>query len=334
MAYRWKDDPWWSEAPGRPFRLAALGLAVGLPALLFAALVRNAVVQPTTPADPISLLAKRMTGDPDRDVRLDAIRELWQGEHKDKVIEALHGAPHAARIEVADFLVEQGPEVVPELLGLLFDQRARSAAIGVILRLGPAAAPRLIAELPQSSDDMTTILFGILAGLGPAAAEQTVPAARQMLRTGDAVARRAAGEALGQLGPTAIQAIPDLIAAVGDANLGVRMQCMQTLSGFGAAADSAVPAIAKSLRDPLATGAACVALGKIGVAAIEPLAAALDDPAPEVRQAAAEALGAIGSSAVHVKDRLLRLSQEDANFRVRRAAGTALDAITAAANSR
>jgi HEAT repeat protein len=81
--------------------------------------------------------------------------------------------------------------------------------------------------------------------------------------------------ALGEFGPKAKAAVPDLTRLLADPNVEMRMQAAFTLGKIGPDAKSAVPALAKALGDshtPVQYGAA-FALGKIAVKDKEAMAA-------------------------------------------------------------
>jgi HEAT repeat protein len=85
------------------------------------------------------------------------------------------------------------------------------------------------------------------------------------LTAGDAVSRRRAVGALGDLGADAVPAAPALAQALVDENPFVRQEAAEALGGIGPGAAAAVPALIE----------------------------ALDDPDPGVRKSAAAALAAI-----------------------------------------
>jgi HEAT repeat protein len=85
------------------------------------------------------------------------------------------------------------------------------------------------------------------------------------LTAGDAVSRRRAVGALGDLGADAVPAVPALAQALVDENPFVRQEAAEALGGIGPGAAAAVPALIE----------------------------ALDDPDPGVRKSAAAALAAI-----------------------------------------
>lgn len=111
---------------------------------------------------------------------------------------------------------------------------------------------------------------------------------REDLRKGSAQARVDAATALGRLGPDAIDAVPDLIVAAGDQDVGVRLAAVKSLGQIGGGAK----------------------------AAISNLVGNLIDSSPEVQLAAVDALEAIGLPA-RGDIRVLKAAAESKNSRVR-----------------
>ena len=108
--------------------------------------------------------------------------------------------------------------------------------------------------------------------------------------------RAAAARILGELGPAAKDAVPDLQAALGDADKDVRRCAARSLGDIGKASKPAVAALGKTLKDPDAQvrQASAYALGRIGDPAAKPyLEAAKKDANEGVKHAAKEALKAI-----------------------------------------
>jgi HEAT repeat protein len=108
--------------------------------------------------------------------------------------------------------------------------------------------------------------------------------------------RAAAARILGELGPAAKEAVPDLQAALGDADKDVRHAAARSLGDIGKASKPAVKALAKTLKDPDASvrQASAYALGRIGDPSAKPyLDAAKKDTNEGVKRAAKDALKAL-----------------------------------------
>ena len=185
-------------------------------------------------------------------------------------------------------------------------------------------SPGLLAALRDAEEDVRRAAAEALGEIGDAAA---VPGLLAALRDADADVRREAAWALGRIGDAA--AVPGLLAALRDADADVRWAAAAALGRIGDAA--AVLGLVAALRDAdeRVREAAAWALRKIGDAAVVPgLLAALRDADADVREAAAWALGKIGDAAA-VPGLLAALRDADAD--VREAAARALGEIGDAA---
>jgi HEAT repeat protein len=105
--------------------------------------------------------------------------------------------------------------------------------------------------------------------------------------------RSEAGYAIGDFGPDAKGAVPDLVKALADKESGVRASAIKALEQIGPEAKAAVPDLIKALgdkEDVLRTQSVPLALRQIGPGAVSALIKALADHDPKVRQAAGLAL--------------------------------------------
>lgn len=166
-----------------------------------------------------------------------------------------------------------------------------------------------------------------LGRMGPMAVE-AVPTLIAALGDERLEVRKAAIDALGKIGPAAAEAVPALVAAFLDSDAYIRHAAATALGEIGPSASEAVPTLITVLRKgPLddRIGAA-FALGGIGPAAAEAvptLIVALGDDSPGLNLASAHALGGIGPATPEVAPALVgALSRDDAG--VRRAAAEAL----------
>ncbi len=103
--------------------------------------------------------------------------------------------------------------------------------------------------------------------------------------------RRQAAEVLGAIGDS--RAVPSLVAALGDPNIGVRWHAIEALGKIGTGAVEPLVSVLGSSDNGVRWWAAA-ALEKIGVRAVGPLIRALGESSWELRQQATEVLGAIG----------------------------------------
>ena len=132
-------------------------------------------------------------------------------------------------------------------------------------------------------------------------------------------------EALGQIGPAAVAAVPALITALRDYNSDARSSAARALGVIGPVAPNVVPALITALGDEdsdVQLGAVG-ALGKIcpdAADAVPNLITALGDKDSNVRSKAAEALERIGQAAL----RALITALSDVRWHVRWGAAGAL----------
>lgn len=290
--------------------------------------------------------------------------------------QALASAPEpAARAAAAWALGRQGPAAVaavPLLAARLGDTRedsgVRALCAQALARIPGGLAPARDALAVALTDDRQTVRWAAAQAWAtqPAAADATTLALlRRLARPGpDPYVRAFAVWSLGQWGPAAAEALPELVLALDDARLGLG-SAAQALAKLGPAAAPAVPALAAQLEAPEARRRwnAAAALGRVGPAALtaEPtlvralntdddarvraqaalalgrlgavsasalraLSARLGDEASEVRALAARALGFVGAPA-RVAVPALNAAARDEDARVRREASKALRRI-------
>ena len=139
-----------------------------------------------------------------------------------------------------------------------------------------------------------------LAFAAPLSAQADVPKDVQelvvTLKSEKVAERAAAARILGEMGPKAKDAVPDLQAALGDADTEVRRSAARALGDIGGASKPSVPALGKALKDPDAQvrQSAAYALGRIGDPLAKPmLEAARKDTNDNVKREAKEALKAL-----------------------------------------
>ncbi len=157
-------------------------------------------------------------------------------------------------------------------------------------------AGALIAIAQLGNEELAVKLAAAFGGSGGTAALKSITS------TSGGQVRASAAEALGKIGPDAVDATPALVAALYDPGENVRASAAEALGKIGPAAAAAAPALLAALydRDKNVRASAAEALGKIGPAAAPTapdLVTALHDPDKNVRASAAEALDKIRRSA-------------------------------------
>jgi HEAT repeat protein len=158
---------------------------------------------------------------------------------------------------VLETLGQDAKDAIPELIGLwrlskgAHDETAPRVA-KVLVNIGPAAVPRLIALLKEKelSNDVgfsfsRPAVAAALGNIGPAAA----PALGEIVQHQDRNVRHQAFWALEQLGPNARTAVPALIEALKNGKDEVRWYAALALARIGPEARSAVPALIEALKD-------------------------------------------------------------------------------------
>ncbi len=252
-------------------------------------------------------------------------RSRVEGERRDGVelhLDAAVVVPEVAPPGATPSAPPAVPAKAPPGMGALLARlrgpsvRDRENAAYALGKLGPTAAPALLATLRADSSDAV---------------------------------RAAAADALGGILPPPLGVVDALTAVVGDATqpISTRRAAAGSLGRFGAASERAIPALVTAMRTGglggydtttgdyagtrvKAASPAAIALGRIGPAALPSLAEALGDADADVRRDAATGLEALGPRALPALGRLSALLQ-DADFRVRVAAAQAVGAQGAVA---
>ena len=250
--------------------------------------------------------------------------------------EMLKDAQPSQRLMAARQLLQEGDEdrklVVPVLRELVKAGQPfeRIQAAQLLAQADPDRRDEAVAALREMMKDRQTRQAAVsaLAGMGPDHAAVAVPVLREMLRESDIGARMQAVNALGQFGPAAKDAIPELAELLTDRQFGftaaqalgrigsdavpslvkalesgdqqTQRAAVQALSQIGPDAAAAVPVLLKMLTAPDRSGSRVMvqsALRRIGPAAAPELAKLLISKETAVRRAAAEALQQFGGDA-------------------------------------
>lgn len=195
------------------------------------------------------------------------------------------------------------------LIALLTDKDdfIKEQAIETIANLG-ADAPDAIAALADTlppPEKWRSGLRGYGKPLGPAF-RPAVPVLIKALSNGNEDIRFQACTLLGQIGPGAHYAVPDLIDLLGVTRESYRVEAiLETLASIGPRATEAIPLLARNVKFT----AVVMCLGSIGPeakVAIPALKKSLTDPDPLVRLAATFALARIEKDVVKYRDALVR----------------------------
>lgn len=172
-------------------------------------------------------------------------------------------------------------------LGLMNERKSRSdeEILDDLVALGEKSVPALIEALKDNNHKVREIVISVLGTIGKDSdAIKIIPALIQTLKSEDAYDRQNAACALGQIGPSARQAVPalirslkdtdnkvrisafwalhyiepavaskevvgPLIEAMGDNNESVQIDAAKALGAIGPAAEEAVPSLIKTLKN-------------------------------------------------------------------------------------
>lgn len=195
-------------------------------------------------------------------------------------------------------------EAIPALVKALGDTYPgmAEAASGALILLGDEAVPALIGAL--QNDPNAKVRSDVAGILEAERASAAIPALIAALKDADPGVRRASASNFYLLGPPAKVSISALIGALKDQDSGVRLGAATffvTLGHkFGPEVKMAVPALVSALQDPLVRETAFQALASIGPeaeSAIPALSDKLRDQEPWVRSDAATVLASIGPDA-------------------------------------
>lgn len=217
------------------------------------------------------------------------------------VVESLLGSRReSVRIHALLVLGKMGPAAKPTIPALLrslddADRHVRSAAAQSVASVGQDDArvcSALMARLDTEDRDLVIRPLSRFKGQ----ARDAVPMLVKIMNgKHPSVVRWNAARTLGKIGPDAAAAIPDLIAALTDADDHVREHSAEALGDIGPLSTAAVPNLTAMLTDPitLIRRDAVRSLGNIGEAsrpAIPEIEKLLKDREEVVRDAAKAAL--------------------------------------------
>jgi HEAT repeat protein len=147
---------------------------------------------------------------------------------------------------------------VPELVTILqgSDAKLKAEALFVAAAIGPkadAAVPGAIAALGDADPQMQQTAGYALGKIGPAA-KDAVPALKKLTSSNDELLKLTAVWALMRIGPPSAEltqmAVPMLTAALNSEREMVRIEAAMSLGDLGKAAASALPSLEKAQQDP------------------------------------------------------------------------------------
>ncbi|MDP6445094.1 MAG: HEAT repeat domain-containing protein [Pirellulaceae bacterium] len=196
-------------------------------------------------------------------IRAEAVRAIEQvGKRATPLlIEAL--ADDSTRLEAAEALRAIDPEAAARagvdattkddlnalklaLLDVDKDVAARVAAAKLLAGLAPASTPILIDSFADENADVVAAATAAFADVGVSAAAPLI----ESLNDKSARVRAAAIDALAAIGPAAEGAVPNLTAALTDAERDVRHRAVYALRAFGATAAPATADLIKVMQNP------------------------------------------------------------------------------------
>ena len=245
----------------------------------------------------------------------------------------LRSKENEPRWDAATALGRIGKDSVPVLTGAVRDANPdiRYAAIDGLAQLGAGAEPAIPALLERLKEEKQVIraaAISCLAGIGPPAA----PALVKAIEHEKGLVRQGAARAIMSLGVSRRLVEPALLLMLQDEEAASRQQAIAPLSAH-AYDEPAITAITAALKDPApeVRVAAAKGLGEVSrkaQPAVPVLIEALKDESSAVRSSAANTLGIIGSPAKAALPELIRLSA-DSDETVRAAATEAAGKVQA-----
>jgi lysophospholipase L1-like esterase len=159
----------------------------------------------------------------------------------------------AAQQRIAAFCVERGLPFL-DLLPALRELGESALEPDDGIHLSPAGCARVAQEiLARMIPAERTVARAVCRSLGVedprSIGVEQIPALIELLAAEDVRAAREAAWALGRLGPSAASAVPQLGAALGNAEAPLRRAAAQALGAIGAAARVTLPALFEALAD-------------------------------------------------------------------------------------
>jgi HEAT repeat protein len=217
------------------------------------------------------------------------------------LLEALKDKDRSLRIQVLYALngaTINDKRLLPTLIEVLKKDESvemRQAAVSLLPRFGEDALPHLKLALTDKDENLRWMAANSLGQLGPAAKKAIPDLVQVAKRDASANVRAYAVQAIAQTGPESVDILVEFLK---EKDSSVRQIVVTVLGQFGARAKPAVPLLIEALKDKDATTRwmAAQTLGQIGPdakAAIPALKEALKDKDDNVRAFAQFALQSI-----------------------------------------
>ena len=212
------------------------------------------------------------------------------------------------------------PSLVKSLQGPNRDTRAKAVMqLGLIGSPGDGASAGLLLLLRDKDVEVRMAALVALEQIGLEG--QAVPALTEALKDQDPLIRRIAVRELGNLGPQARPALPDLAAMLSRVEAAERMGVAQALVRIDPENKPAGSFLGALLEDPKTAKEtrfrAAEIIASCGAPAVPALTRALKDPEKEVRAKIVELLGAMGPAAKAAVPALAQTVADDASGTVR-----------------
>jgi HEAT repeat protein len=208
--------------------------------------------------------------------------------------------------EIVNIVAGLGATAVPQLIEALKYPEIRDQAAGALAKIGPpagSAVPALSSLLGEQSPGTRSEVLFALASIGPDAKE-AVPAVARLLGDPEMEVRYAAAFALGKIGRSAMPAVAELQHGLESPDGFLAMASAWALAWIDpenqATATKSVPVLIDALKAPdlmtrLQAAEALARWGPLARPAAATLRERLQDRDEHVREAAAQALKAIGT---------------------------------------
>ncbi len=230
----------------------------------------------------------------------------WKGKSVRQWSDLLADEDERVRWYATYALGQLGPkaaDAVPALMALLEDTQqyeyVRGAAAWALGRIGDRQAVPLLTETLESKHVSVRRNAPLALGNLEEASKEAVPKLLELVKDPDATVRVNSAVALWKIEKHQ-RAVPALVEMIQKGAGPAPYEATVALGRLEADPSILVPGLTAALQrdDPDVRRAAARAIGKIGPVAIPQLAGPLADPNPAVRRAAVEALGWMGEPAV------------------------------------